>query len=251
MSSPSFVARALTSGIRTARATWMPPPGCGSRTSGTVAPRSPTRRRHRCGAWPRTHTFGDLTNDPTAALTDRVAALAPMADAKVFLTSGGSDSDRHRHQDGASLLDAHRPTGAHGADPPREGLPRDAHRGHVARRIPANADGYGPLLHEVVEVPWDDADASPATIDQLGEGRVAGVLLRAGDRRGRRVPAPAGYLEPARASAASPACCSSRTRSSRGSAGAGRGSRAARSGSSPTWSPARRASPAATCRSAR
>ena len=38
------------------------------------------------------HTFGDLTNEPTAALTDRVAALAPMADAKVFLTSGGSDS---------------------------------------------------------------------------------------------------------------------------------------------------------------
>ena len=38
------------------------------------------------------HTFGDLTSEPTAALTDRVAALAPMPDAKVFLTSGGSDS---------------------------------------------------------------------------------------------------------------------------------------------------------------
>src|SRR3954449_8992379 len=37
------------------------------------------------------HTFGDLTNEPTTALTDRVAAIAPMADAKVFLTSGGSD----------------------------------------------------------------------------------------------------------------------------------------------------------------
>src|SRR5436853_5341787 len=38
------------------------------------------------------HTFGDLTNEPTAMLTDRVAGIAPMADAKVFLTSGRSDS---------------------------------------------------------------------------------------------------------------------------------------------------------------
>src|SRR5678816_3266636 len=30
-------------------------------------------------------TFGDLMNPPTAALADRVAGLAPMADAKVFL----------------------------------------------------------------------------------------------------------------------------------------------------------------------
>jgi adenosylmethionine-8-amino-7-oxononanoate aminotransferase len=36
-------------------------------------------------------TFGDLTNPPTETLTERVASLTPMADAKVFLTSGGSD----------------------------------------------------------------------------------------------------------------------------------------------------------------
>ena len=38
------------------------------------------------------HTFGDLTNPPTEALVERVASLAPIADPKVFLTSGGSDS---------------------------------------------------------------------------------------------------------------------------------------------------------------
>jgi Adenosylmethionine-8-amino-7-oxononanoate aminotransferase len=37
-------------------------------------------------------TFGDLTNPPTEALAERVAGLAPMPSAKVFLTSGGSDS---------------------------------------------------------------------------------------------------------------------------------------------------------------
>src|SRR5947208_3652265 len=36
-------------------------------------------------------TFGDLTNPPTEALAERVAGLAPMPNAKVFLTSGGSD----------------------------------------------------------------------------------------------------------------------------------------------------------------
>src|SRR5436309_9957775 len=37
-------------------------------------------------------TFQDLTNPPASALAERVADLAPIADAKVFLTSGGSDS---------------------------------------------------------------------------------------------------------------------------------------------------------------
>src|SRR5205814_6447401 len=37
-------------------------------------------------------TFGDLTNPATEALAERVAGLAPMPNAKVFLTSGGSDS---------------------------------------------------------------------------------------------------------------------------------------------------------------
>ena len=38
------------------------------------------------------HTFGDLTNPPTEALADRVASIAPVANSRVFLTSGGSDS---------------------------------------------------------------------------------------------------------------------------------------------------------------
>ncbi|MDQ2729227.1 MAG: aminotransferase class III-fold pyridoxal phosphate-dependent enzyme, partial [Actinomycetota bacterium] len=38
------------------------------------------------------HTFDRFTNPPADALADRLAALAPMSDARVFLTSGGSES---------------------------------------------------------------------------------------------------------------------------------------------------------------
>src|SRR5512144_705641 len=41
---------------------------------------------------PAYSTFGDLTNRPTEELADRIAAIAPVPDSKVFFTSGGSDS---------------------------------------------------------------------------------------------------------------------------------------------------------------
>ena len=37
-------------------------------------------------------TFGDFTNPPAEELANRLASVAPMPDAKVFLTSGGGDS---------------------------------------------------------------------------------------------------------------------------------------------------------------
>src|SRR3990170_3799248 len=37
-------------------------------------------------------TFGDLSNRPAIELAERVSALAPVPESKVFLTSGGSDS---------------------------------------------------------------------------------------------------------------------------------------------------------------
>jgi len=145
------------------------------------------------------HTFGDLTSEPTSALTDRVAAIAPMADAKVFLTSGGSDSVD-------TAMKMVRRFWTLTGQPERTVLIRreKAYHGmHAAGTslagIPANADGYGPLLHEVVEVPWDDADALYETIDQLGEGRVAGFFCEPVIGAGGVYPPPPGYLEKARA----------------------------------------------------
>ena len=58
--------------------------------------------------------------------------------------------------------------------------------------IPANAEGYGGLLHEVVEVAWDDADALQETIDGLGAGRVAAFFCEPVLGAGGVYPPPAG-----------------------------------------------------------
>src|SRR4051812_50053790 len=41
------------------------------------------------------HTFGPFTNAPAEELADRVAALAPFDDAKVFFTAGGGPRAVH------------------------------------------------------------------------------------------------------------------------------------------------------------
>ena len=59
--------------------------------------------------------------------------------------------------------------------------------------IPANAAGYGPLLPDVVEVPWDDADALAAKIAEL-DGRAAAFFCEPILGAGGVYPAPHGYL---------------------------------------------------------
>jgi len=144
-------------------------------------------------------TFGDLTNPSTEALCERVAGLAPVPDAKVFLTSGGSDSI-----DTATKI-VRRYWSLVG-EPERTVLirrERAYHGMHAAGTslsgIPANLEGYGGLLEDVVEVPWDDADALRATIDHVGAARVAAFFCEPVIGAGGVFPPPDGYLEGVRA----------------------------------------------------
>ena len=190
----------------------MPPPGCGSRTSGTAS-----RDRRRGGgtdAAPGRVPHVRRPHERTDRGADRSRRGArPDARAKVFLTSGGSDS-----VDTATKM-VRRYWSLTG-QPERTVLIRreKAYHGmHTAGTslagIPANADGYGALLHEVVEVPWDDADALYETIDAARRGPGGRLLLRAGDRRGRRVPGARRLPGEARGICRDHGCCSSRTRS--------------------------------------
>jgi putrescine---pyruvate transaminase len=145
------------------------------------------------------HTFGDVTNEPTEALTARVAELAPIESPKVFLTSGGSDSI-----DTATKI-VRRYWSARG-EPRRTVLirrERAYHGMHTAGTslagIPANAEGYGGLIADVAEVPWDDANSLQETIDRLGHGRVAAFFCEPVIGAGGVYPPPPGYLEKARA----------------------------------------------------
>jgi putrescine aminotransferase len=144
------------------------------------------------------HTFGDLTNPPTEALVERVASLAPIADPKVFLTSGGSDS-----VDTATKI-VRRYWSLLG-EPQRTILirrERAYHGMHTAGTslagIPANLEGFGGLLPDVAEVAWDDAGALRTTIEALGPERVAAFFCEPVIGAGGVYPPPEGYLAAAR-----------------------------------------------------
>lgn len=142
--------------------------------------------------------FGDMATRPTLELADRLAALAPMTDAKVFFTSGGSDAVDtavkivRRYW---SLLDR----------PERHVIitrERSYHGMHMAGTslagIPANRVGYGPLDSGVANVAWDDADALAALIDEIGADNVAAFFCEPVIGAGGVYPAPEGYLSAVR-----------------------------------------------------
>ena len=142
--------------------------------------------------------FGDLATRPTLDLADRLASVAPMADAKVFFTSGGSDAVDtavklvRRYWDLVGR--PHRTTII-----TRE---RAYHGMHLAGTslagIPANRAGHGPLDEGVVNVAWDDPEALAWQIDELGADRVAAFFCEPVIGAGGVYPPPPGYLEAVR-----------------------------------------------------
>jgi putrescine---pyruvate transaminase len=144
---------------------------------------------------PAYSTFGDMTNRPASELAERVAALAPMAGSKVFLTSGGSDSI-----DTATKMARH--YWQLRGEPERTILIRrqKAYHGmHTAGTslagIPANATGHGELIEDVVEAPWDEVDALAESIGRAGAERVAAFFCEPVIGAGGVFPPPPGYLE--------------------------------------------------------
>ena len=143
-------------------------------------------------------TFQDLASPVVDALAERVASLAPVPGSTVFLTSGGSDSidtalkmARHYWQ----LL----------GEPGRTVLIRreKAYHGmHAAGTslagIAANLAGHGRLIEDVIEVPWDDADALFGAIQETGAERVAAFFCEPVIGAGGIYAPPPGYLEKAR-----------------------------------------------------
>ena len=143
-------------------------------------------------------TFQDLTNPTTDALVERVAALAPVPGSTVFLTSGGSDSI-----DTATKMARH--FWQLKGEPRRTTLirrDRAYHGMHTAGTslagIAANLEGYGGLLPDVVEVPWDDAGALHDAIAAAGPERVAAFFCEPVQGAGGIYAPPSGYLEKSR-----------------------------------------------------
>jgi len=138
--------------------------------------------------------FDRFTNTPAEELAAKVASIAPMQNARVFFTSGGSESvdtaiklarvaSHVAGKPGKTLIISREPS-YHGV----------AYGGLTATGLPPNHEGFGPLLPDVVRVPKDDVAAIDAILDREGE-RVAAILTEPIIGAGGVFPPQPGYLE--------------------------------------------------------
>ena len=139
--------------------------------------------------------FGAFANRPALELTERLAALAPLDDPRIFLVSGGGDAI-----DTAAKL-ARRYYTAVG-EPARTHLISRSQGYHGTHGlgtsiggIPANREGVGPLDPDSSVVPYDSVDALEAEIARLGAERVAAVFVEPVIGAGGVLQPPPGYVQ--------------------------------------------------------
>jgi adenosylmethionine-8-amino-7-oxononanoate aminotransferase len=137
--------------------------------------------------------FEPFTNPVADALAERLVALSPVDDARVFLCQSGSEAvdtamklARLTH-----VLNGHpertliisRMRGYHGTN----------YGGTTAQGLPPNKEGWGPLLAEVVQAPSDDVEALATLMAERGH-EVAAVLTEPVQGAGGVWPPGDGYL---------------------------------------------------------
>lgn len=144
------------------------------------------------------HTFDRFTNEPVERLAAELTALAPMPDARVFLCSGGSEAvdsalklARIAH---ACAGEAER-TIIISRAPSYHGV---TYGGLAATGLPANQQGFGPMLPGVVQTPKDDLGAVAAVFADH-PGQVAAVIAEPVVGAGGVHPPAPGYLAGLRA----------------------------------------------------
>ncbi|MGL6280437.1 MAG: aspartate aminotransferase family protein [Gaiella sp.] len=143
---------------------------------------------------PAYSNYGDLTTRSTTELAERIASVAPMDDAVVFFTSGGGESietavklvRRYWSLEGAAekTIVISRERAYHGL----------AGYGTSIVGSDAFTVGVGPLAGGTLRVPWDDAAALAAAIDEVGADRVAAFFCEPIVGAGGVLLPPEGYL---------------------------------------------------------
>lgn len=144
-------------------------------------------------ALPTYSCFDPFTNPPADALAERIAALTPIPDARVFFCDSGSESidtvmKLARLAHGLAghperTLVVSRVRGYHGTN----------FGGTSAQGIAPNREGWGPLVPEVVQVPSDDSEALAVLMSERGD-EVAAVITEPVQGAGGVHPPPDGYL---------------------------------------------------------
>jgi len=144
------------------------------------------------------NTFDIFTNEPAEELATELAAHAPMPDARVFFTSGGSESvDTAMKLARIAQVQAGHPERTviisrvqsyHGVN----------YGGMAATGLPLNQAGFGTMLGDVVQVPQHDLDAMGAACAQHA-GRIAAIITEPLQGAGGVHPPKPGYLQGLRA----------------------------------------------------
>ncbi|PXY38440.1 aspartate aminotransferase family protein [Prauserella flavalba] len=140
-------------------------------------------------------TFNDYSNEPAEELARRLSGLAPMDEAKIFLTTGGGESI-----DTAAKLA--RLYWARRGEPERTHLisRRQSYHGTNGlgtsiAGIEGNRHGFGPLVAEATRVAYDDAEELRAAIERIGAEKVAAFFAEPVIGAGGARPPEPGYLE--------------------------------------------------------
>ena len=138
--------------------------------------------------------FDPFTTDPAEQLAEKLRAIGPIPDARVFFTGSGSESidtamklARIAHVqagEGHRKLIISRVRGYHGT----------AYGGTSAQGIAPNRENFGPFVDDVVQVPADDIEALATLMAQRGS-EVAAVIAEPVQGAGGIYPAESGYLE--------------------------------------------------------
>jgi adenosylmethionine-8-amino-7-oxononanoate aminotransferase len=142
--------------------------------------------------------YGDVSSRPTTELAERIARIAPVEDPAVFFASGGGESIEtavklvRRYW---SLLGSPEKTIVVSRERAYHGL---AGYGTSLVGIDAFTVGVGPLAGGTLHVPWDDAAALAAALDETGPERVAAFFCEPIVGAGGVLAPPPGYLEEAR-----------------------------------------------------
>jgi adenosylmethionine-8-amino-7-oxononanoate aminotransferase len=142
--------------------------------------------------------YGDLSTRPTTELAERIAAIAPMPDARIFFTSGGAESIETAAKLARRFWSLQDETGRTVVISRERAYHGMAAYGTSLAGTDAFKVGLGTLVGDTLQVPWDSADALAETIGRIGPERVAAFFCEPVIGAGGALAPPEGYLKAVR-----------------------------------------------------
>lgn len=140
-------------------------------------------------------TFGDNANLPALRLSERLAELAPIADARVFLTTGGGDGIETAAKLARLYFNVLGQADRTHVIGRVEGFHGVFGFGTAIGGIDLNRSGFGPLMADTSVVAYDSVEALEHEIERIGPERVAAFFCEPVMGAGGVLLPPEGYIE--------------------------------------------------------